>query len=151
MKLRDGTILMHGKAPYDPAKARAYYLRTRQLKGRQKGAAQKRPDQIKYRAALDAFLKKLPMAVEGADLKTTEAFVESTRTKTDAELKAMAEQIKKEKGNNDGAQVATINALLANRNRVRSQKADSKTAAKLNKTLKSVPAIVGKKQAIKNG
>lgn len=37
MKLPDGTVLMHGQAPYDPAKAHQYYLRTRQLKGRRKG------------------------------------------------------------------------------------------------------------------
>jgi hypothetical protein len=37
MKTPDGTILMHGTAPYDPAKAHDYYVRTRQLKGRRKG------------------------------------------------------------------------------------------------------------------
>lgn len=37
MKLPDGTILMHGQAPYDPQKAHDYYIRTRQLKGRRKG------------------------------------------------------------------------------------------------------------------
>jgi hypothetical protein len=37
MKLFDGTILMHGKVPYDPVKAHEYYIRTRQLKGREKG------------------------------------------------------------------------------------------------------------------
>lgn len=37
MRLHDGTILMHGRAPYDPVKAHEYYIRTRQLKGRKKG------------------------------------------------------------------------------------------------------------------
>jgi hypothetical protein len=37
MKLPDGTILMHARAPYDPVKAHQYYLRTRELKGRRKG------------------------------------------------------------------------------------------------------------------
>lgn len=37
MKLPDGTILMHAKEPYDPAKAHEYYLRTRKLKGRKAG------------------------------------------------------------------------------------------------------------------
>lgn len=36
MKLPDGTVLMHGKAPYDPVKAHEYYIRTRELKGRKK-------------------------------------------------------------------------------------------------------------------
>lgn len=134
MKLSDGTILMHGKRPYDPAKARAYYLRTRHLKGRKKAVpkptSQQTANQIRYRAALDKFLKSLPMAIEGADLKTTEKFVDSMRGKTDAELRAEAEKIKREKGNNDGAQVATIKALLENRNRVRSMKADAKKTAK---------------------
>lgn len=38
MRLDDGTILMHGRAPYDPVKAHEYYIRTRQLKGRKKGS-----------------------------------------------------------------------------------------------------------------
>lgn len=38
MRLPDGTILMHAKMPYDPAKAHAYYLKTRRLQGRQRGA-----------------------------------------------------------------------------------------------------------------
>ena len=38
MRLPDGTILMHGRTPYDPVKAHEYYIRTRQLKGRKKGA-----------------------------------------------------------------------------------------------------------------
>jgi hypothetical protein len=38
MELPDGTILMHGRAPYDPVKAHQYYLRTRELKGRKKGS-----------------------------------------------------------------------------------------------------------------
>lgn len=37
MQLPDGSTLMHGTTPYDPKKAHAYYLRTRQLKGRKKG------------------------------------------------------------------------------------------------------------------
>lgn len=39
MKLKDGTILMHAGAPYDPVKAHEYYIRTRHLKGRKKGPA----------------------------------------------------------------------------------------------------------------
>lgn len=39
MRLPDGTILMHGNTPYDPVKAHEYYLRTRKLKGREKGSS----------------------------------------------------------------------------------------------------------------
>jgi hypothetical protein len=38
MRLPDGTILMHGRAPYDPVKAHEYYIRTRKLKGRKPAA-----------------------------------------------------------------------------------------------------------------
>lgn len=41
MRLPDGTVLMHGdlehRQPYDARKAHEYYLRTRKLKGRDKG------------------------------------------------------------------------------------------------------------------
>lgn len=40
MKLPDGTTLMHGSRPYDPAKAHEYYIRTRKLKGRKKASQQ---------------------------------------------------------------------------------------------------------------
>lgn len=135
LKGPDGNTLMHGKRPYDPVKARAYYLRTRQLKGRKKGVA-KDPNQERYRQSLDKFLKSLPMAVEGADLKAVEKFVDTMRTKTDAELQAEMAKIRREKGDNDGAQVATIQALLTNRNKVRSKKADSKRVAQKNVTQK---------------
>lgn len=39
MRLPDGSVLMHDAVhAYDPVKAREYYLRTRKLKGRKKGA-----------------------------------------------------------------------------------------------------------------
>jgi len=41
MRLLDGTILMHGKSPYDPVKAHEYYIRTRQLTGRKLGTREK--------------------------------------------------------------------------------------------------------------
>lgn len=37
MELPNGEVLMHAGRPYDPKKAHEYYLRTRKLKGRQKG------------------------------------------------------------------------------------------------------------------
>jgi glucan-binding YG repeat protein len=43
MKLKDGTILMHDGAPYDPVKAHEYYIKTRKLKGRKKGTNQTVP------------------------------------------------------------------------------------------------------------
>lgn len=39
MQLPDGSVLMHGNAPYDPVKAHEYYMRTRHLKGRRKGGS----------------------------------------------------------------------------------------------------------------
>jgi len=141
MKLPDGTTLMHGKKPYDPRKAREYYLRTRKLKGRQPGKGPdptKRPDQIKYRASLDKFLKKLPMAIEGADLKTTEKFVDSMRGKTDAQLQEAAKNMKDTPGTKDASiKAATIQALLANRARVRKKNGDAKKVAKTNVNMKT--------------
>jgi hypothetical protein len=47
MRLPDGTILMHAEhAPYDPAKAHAYYERTKKLKGRRPGAGRPVPQQV---------------------------------------------------------------------------------------------------------
>jgi hypothetical protein len=40
VQLPDGTVLMHGKTPYDPRKAHEYYIRTRKLKGRKKATSQ---------------------------------------------------------------------------------------------------------------
>lgn len=39
METPESFILRHARAPYDPVKAHAYYLRTRKLKGRKKGVA----------------------------------------------------------------------------------------------------------------
>lgn len=37
MDLVEQVLLIHGEEPYDPVKAREYYLRNRELKGRRKG------------------------------------------------------------------------------------------------------------------
>jgi len=75
MQLPDGTTLMHGSHPYDPVKAREYYLKNRKLKGRKKGVAkgpalekgvkrlvskQGSPAQQARLAALHAILNKAP-------------------------------------------------------------------------------------------
>ena len=157
MQLPDGTTLMHGKKPYDPAKARQYYLRTRRLIGRQKGTTKeptKRPDQVRYRASLDTFLKKLPMAVEGADLKTVEKFVDDMRGKSDDELVKLAKNMKDTPGTKDASvNSATIQALLANRTRVRGKKGVDKKLAAKNVDLKKQKAVGGmmSKKLIKAG
>lgn len=138
MQLPDGQVIMHGDRPYDPKKAHEYYVRTRKLKGRKKAAAKVVASKIpeaanrdksgrtaKQRAAWEKFLGKLPMAVEGASVADTEKFVNSLRGKTDKELVAIAAKIQKTKGKQDGAQVATIDALIKNRNRVRKDVATS--------------------------
>ncbi len=126
MKLPDGTILMHEKAPYDPVKAHEYYMRTRKLKGLKGKGKMSKEDLAKYQAARDKFLGSLPMAVEGASLKKTADFVKGMLNMSDSEMVAKAARIKKTRGNHDGAQVATINVLLKNRARVR-----QKTAKKI--------------------
>lgn len=124
MELPDGTILMHIQAPYDPVKAHEYYIRNRKLKGLQGGAKiTPKKDIAKYQTALTKFLGTLPMAVEGASLRKTADFVNRMTKMTDQEMAAEAVKIRKAHGDNDGAQVATIKALLKNRTRVRQQKA----------------------------
>lgn len=125
----DPEVIAHAKAPYDPVKAHEYYIRTRKLKGRQK--KRKVPDAVKkeYQKKLTKFLGSLPMAVEGTDLKKTAAFVNRMRKMSDDEMVAEAKRIRKEQGNNDGAQVATINALLKNRARIRKQKGNKNPTA----------------------
>lgn len=131
LTLPDGqTVIMHAAPNYDPKKRREYYLRTRKLKGRKPAGAkptdEKKPKvSAKQKAAYDKFLAKLPMSVEGASPADTEKFVNSLRGKSDAELQKAAADIKAKFGDKDGARVATINALLKNRSRIR--KADPKT------------------------
>ncbi len=80
------------KAPYDPVKAHEYYMRNRKLKGPTGGVTFLKKTPVKSQAALDNFLKKLPMAIEGADLKKTKAFVDSYRGKPDEELRKAAKK-----------------------------------------------------------
>lgn len=66
MKLPDGTTLMHASAPYDPVKARQYYLRTRKLKGRKKAAAA--PPKLGGLGSRSGFAKAKPRPTQIADL-----------------------------------------------------------------------------------
>lgn len=104
MKLPDGTVLMHGSQPYDPKKAREYYLRTRKLKGRKKG---KGVDPAKRRTA---FLKKLG----GDNVHETAALVKRMRGLSDEQMLAEAKKNPKH--------AKAINTLIRNRQRIRSSK-----------------------------
>lgn len=130
MRLPDGQIIMHGDRPYDPKKAHQYYEEHKKLKGRKKGKAEepkgvsvdalkKKSVSAKQKAAYDKFLSGLPMAVEGAKPADVEKFVNGLRGKSDAQLMAEAAKITKQFGKKDGARVATIEKLLANRQRIR--------------------------------
>jgi hypothetical protein len=135
MRLPDGSILMHDAVhAYDPIKAHEYYIRNRKLKGRKKGgqaaiAKQSRKDW----STAPNFIKNLPMAQEGGSREETERFVKWAQGKTDDELIAAAAKIKKERGDNDFAAVATINALLKNRQRVRRKAGTTKTSPRASK------------------
>lgn len=138
MQLPPGTKLLndlqheYNPATYDPAKRREYYLRTRQLKGRH-GSSSK--ENVKRQKAYNTFLKELPMAVEGADLATTEKFVRSLKGKSDAEMRAIAKRIKAQFGKRDGAKVATIEALIKRRANGKTKKIDPKVAARQKKAV----------------
>lgn len=58
MKLPDGSPLMHGRRPYDPAKAREYYLRTRKLKGRRKRGTRRQQKLLPTTIATSKELRK---------------------------------------------------------------------------------------------
>lgn len=65
MLLPDGTVLMHGEAPYDPKKAHEYYIRTRHLKGRKKEKVDLPESALAARsAALNRRFKAAPTATE---------------------------------------------------------------------------------------
>ncbi len=129
----ESTALAHERAPYDPVKAREYYLRTRKLKGRKK-KAKVVPDDVKkeYQEKLTKFLGSLPMAKKGREdggksLKETAAFVNKMRKMSDDEMVKEAKRlvtVPKGKVVSQEAmgQMKTINALLQNRSRVRAAK-----------------------------
>lgn len=108
MLLPDGTILTHTDADgmthaYDPKKAHEYYMRTRKLKGRKKGAegmvptktgATPKADLATKQKAWENFLKSLPLAQEGMPLPQVDKFVKSLRGKSDDELKAEITRLK---------------------------------------------------------
>ena len=106
MKLPDGTTLMHGSAPYDPVKAREYYLRTRKLKGRKKGVARplkgKKPRRSKaFTVQVDGKTYKLSprqLAEQKAYAEKRVLGIKKKLTQLNAELKKkMAEARKTEK------------------------------------------------------
>ncbi len=117
MKLPNGTILKHGRTPYDPVKAHQYYLRTRQLKGRKKGTsytvqykgktvklsakelaeqrayAAKRINDIKQR--LSELNSKLREALSSAKEKKAKSKLESSKAPSAAEKSKAARESRK--------------------------------------------------------
>lgn len=123
-----------GQSHTSQSQARDRAVRQAQARGDKPAA---RAAQSKYVEQWRAFLKKLPMAQEGADLKIVAAFVRKARTMSDEELEAEKEKIRAEHGDDDMAAVATIDALLENRKRVREE----------NKRKHPLPKHRGKKQS----
>jgi hypothetical protein len=138
MLLPDGTILVHKDEngfthAYDPVKAHEYYIRTRKLKGRKKGAAKEDPkksksapqqaDVAKKKAAWENFLKSLPLAQEGMALPEVEKFVQSLRGKSDIELKAEITKLKAEDAKSanpspkGGLKAMTVEKILGQRHK----------------------------------
>ena len=118
MRLPDGTILMHGQAPYDAAKAHEYYMRTRKLKGRKKGqsytvnlgggktiklSAKQLAEQKAYAAKRVTAIKqklaelntKLKEAVREAEKKKANSKREAAKPDTAAEKSQAARESKK--------------------------------------------------------
>lgn len=116
MELPDGTPLMHGNSVYDPKKAHEYYLRTRKLKGRQKGQAAPPPKQNSSKGKeVENFLNKLPMSAAGFKTQEIASFVKEAVKKTDDEVKADIENLNKHLTVQNAAKAATLDVLLRNR------------------------------------
>jgi len=84
--LPDDSALFHG-GEYDPAKAREYYLRTRELKGRKKGSA---PPPAKGRPAAKATVTKLSTKQKAA---TTQAKIAALKKRLETLRDALAELV----------------------------------------------------------
>lgn len=128
MQLPNGEIIKHGEQPYDPKKAREYYLRTRKLKGRKKGSAPdpaggdrgKKLGTVKSSAArkkelagrikgLEKKLEDLKILIRAKEKEAREAEAEKVRAAkeslkpdTAAEKSAKAREAKKYRAKNQG-------------------------------------------------
>jgi hypothetical protein len=105
MELPDGTTLMHGPAPYDPVKAREYYLRNRKLKGRKKGItpppkgnSPRSSNSVTVKVDGKAYkLSPQQLAEQKAYAAKRVLGIKKKLTQLNAELKKMAEAKKSEK------------------------------------------------------
>lgn len=88
MKLPDGSILMHGSAPYDPAKAHAYYLKVRQLKGRKPGLG--KPSSANLRLVKPTFNVKTR---EGITVKLTAEQLKIQKELTDKRVTSIKKKL----------------------------------------------------------
>lgn len=101
---------------YDPVKAHEYYLRTRKLKGRNKGLD---------KTAKSKLVKKSAYVQEGGNPKVAAQVVKWAQGKSDAEVKKKINEVKKKYGNKDATMAITLGQVLKNRDSIRSKKSTS--------------------------
>jgi hypothetical protein len=143
MRLPDGSVLLHGdlehRAPYDARKAHEYYLRTRKLKGREKGTegvsdvgstvvsirgfnapkTKKRPTQAQTtKAYMHDVAIKLAKITQDLDLKMRNAHQKSIKMPTNKEgekkkeePEKTAEELKNQISNLKGRLTSAIDKL----------------------------------------
>jgi hypothetical protein len=127
MELPNGEVLLHAGRMYDPKKAHEYYLRTRELKGRQKGQAapppaQKQPSSKGHE--IENFVNKLPMAKAGASPQETVDLIKTAAKMSNQELKDAAAK------ETDSAKAQTMTTLLLMRAKVKGSTAAKPDAKK---------------------
>ena len=106
---------------YDPVKAHEYYIKNRKLKGRKAGL---------QKTANSRLVKSLAYVQEGGDSKVAAQLVKWAQGKSDEEIKKKIVEIKKKYGNRDATMSFSLNQILKNRERIRSNKGSSTAKAK---------------------
>ena len=86
---------MHEGEPYDPVKAHEYYIRTRKLKGRKKGAQPQRSGRGRSSASVDLIKTRASAAARVAGLRKKIHLLKRELNKREAEAKKAAKEAKK--------------------------------------------------------
>ena len=98
---------------YDPAKRRAYYLRTRNLKGRKKGAGRTKKGRVPQKAAMPAAQKEHLKQVKEQIQANTKAQREALSALLKEKVAAVREKIKQLRALGDTAGIEQLKQQIA--------------------------------------
>jgi chromosome segregation ATPase len=90
----DDSSLLHAEQPYDPQKAREYYLRTRKLKGRRRGSAVQNTSTRSSTASAAAKQKAKPKKTAAQKRKEVEIQVAALKKRLARLKEVLAELVK---------------------------------------------------------